>query len=90
MLPALRVALKSYHVKSLQNVAGRYCSLARANILEETIDRKREEAKLGGGIKRIKSQHSKVSHDSYIFLSNSSLRVLSSWSLTFIPFLGTY
>ena len=67
MLPALRVSLKSYHTKSLQNVAGRYCSLARANIVEETIDRKREEAKLGGGMKRIKSQHSKVSHHSYIF-----------------------
>ena len=90
MLPALRASLKSYHVKSLQNAAGRYCSLARANIVEEAIDQKREEAKLGGGIKRIKSQHSKVSHHSYIFLSNSSLCVLSSWSLTFISFLGTY
>ena len=93
MLPALRVTLKSYHVKGLRNVAGRHSSLvARANIVEETIDRKREEAKLGGGIKRIKSQHSKVSHHSYIFYPRVVFMYLvhGYWLSSYLIFISCY
>ena len=92
MFPALRVTLKSYHVKGLQNVAGRHCSLARANIVEKTIDRKREEAKLGGGIKRIKSQHSKVSHHSYIFYPRVVFMYLvhGYWLSSYLIFISCY
>lgn len=60
MLPIFRLSSNLFRLKFAEKVTKGYCAIARrANVVEEKIEQKRHEGKLGGGIGRIKSQHKK-------------------------------